>query len=119
MNISQLLFSAQGRISRSTFWLKFFLPYVAIIFVLAILDIMMKTFSEEIGLGLFSGAFILISLYSSIVVSIKRLHDRNKSGWWYLLALVPIVGSIWFLIECGILKGTTGDNKYGPDPLTK
>ena len=119
MNISQLLFSAKGRISRSTFWLRFTLPYIAIVIVLVVLDVMLNTFSEEIGLGLLSGIFILLSLYSSIVVSIKRLHDRNKSGWWYLLALVPIVGGIWFLIECGILKGTIGDNQYGPDSLAK
>ncbi len=119
MNITEFLFSAKGRISRSTFWLRFVLPYVLIVVVLVVLDMMLHTFSEEFGLGLLSGVFILASLYSSIVVSIKRLHDRNKSGWWYLLTLVPIVGGLWFLIEGGMLKGTTGDNKYGSDPLAK
>ncbi|TGR16409.1 DUF805 domain-containing protein, partial [Mesorhizobium sp. M8A.F.Ca.ET.197.01.1.1] len=47
----------------------------------------------------------------------KRWHDRNKSGWWTLIGLIPIIGGIWLLIELGILEGTRGANQYGPDPL--
>lgn len=120
MNITQLLFSAKGRIPRSVYWLKFTLPAVAIVIVLAVLDVfVLNTYNEEFGIGLLSGIFSLLILYPSIVVGIKRLHDRNKSGWWILFTLIPIIGSIWFLIEAGMLKGTAGDNKYGPDPLAK
>ena len=52
-----------------------------------------------------------------IFVSIKRWHDRNKSGWWVLFALVPIVGSIWVLVETGFPRGTTGSNNFGADPV--
>jgi uncharacterized membrane protein YhaH (DUF805 family) len=45
-------------------------------------------------------------------------HDRNKSGWWVLIAFVPVIGGLWYLIECGFLPGTTGANNYGADPLT-
>jgi uncharacterized membrane protein YhaH (DUF805 family) len=56
-------------------------------------------------------------LYSVFAVYAKRWHDRDKSGWWSLIILVPIIGGIWFLVECGILPGTPGANQYGPDPL--
>ena len=60
---------------------------------------------------------VLVFIYPGLAVYTKRWHDRNKSGWWSLIVLVPIVGSIWMLIELGILRGTDGDNRYGPDPL--
>ena len=47
----------------------------------------------------------------------KRWHDRDKSGWWALLNLIPVIGTLWILIECGFLRGTYGGNRFGPDPL--
>ncbi|MGB8447906.1 MAG: DUF805 domain-containing protein, partial [Pseudolabrys sp.] len=85
----------------------------------------------------FAIPFILIVI-SSVALAIKRLHDRNKSGWWllvfYLLPgvidnigmytavqlvfhLARIALSIWALVELGFLRGPSGSNKYGPDPL--
>jgi uncharacterized membrane protein YhaH (DUF805 family) len=52
-----------------------------------------------------SGVFALASLIPAILVDIKRWHDRDKSGWWMLIALVPIIGAIWFLIETRLLGG--------------
>jgi len=65
------------------------------------------------------GVGYLLGLWVSVATTVKRLHDRGKSGWWYLLMLVLsviIVGSIWMLVECGILEGQNGPNKYGSDP---
>ena len=59
----------------------------------------------------------VLAFWISLAVGVKRWHDRNKSGWWMLIILVPVIGSLWYLIECGFLKGTTGPNTYGPDPL--
>ena len=59
----------------------------------------------------------LALIYPAIVLYAKRWHDRGKSGWWTLIGLVPIIGGLWMLIELGFLKGTDGDNQYGPDPL--
>ena len=49
----------------------------------------------------------------SSFVHIKRFHDRDKSGWWVLIGLIPIIGAIWLLIELGFLKGTPGPNRFG------
>jgi uncharacterized membrane protein YhaH (DUF805 family) len=51
------------------------------------------------------------------VVNAKRLHDRDKSGWWVLITLISILGDLWLVVECGCLRGTVGENRYGPDPL--
>jgi uncharacterized membrane protein YhaH (DUF805 family) len=80
----------------------------------------------------------LAMIVSGCIVGIKRLHDRNKSGWWLLLfyllsGVLDVVGmtgklpllfelgsvaiSIWALVELGCLRGTAGTNEYGPDPL--
>lgn len=67
--------------------------------------------------------FYLAILIPSIAVAVRRLHDRNMSGWWYLgfivLSAIPFVGVVasiaMLVIFC--LKGTDGDNRFGPDPL--
>ena len=71
------------------------------------------TETQKIILGLLMFPLMLVG----IIVQIKRWHDRDKSGWWVLINLVPCIGPFWALIECGFLRGTPGPNKYGPDPL--
>jgi uncharacterized membrane protein YhaH (DUF805 family) len=61
--------------------------------------------------------FAVLATGISIAVAVKRYHDRNKSGWWVLIVFVPVIGGLWYLIECGFLRGTPGPNNYGPDPL--
>lgn len=63
------------------------------------------------------GILTLLMIWPSICLYAKRWHDRDKSGWWSLIIFVPIIGSIWFLVELGFLRGTEGPNRFGPDPL--
>jgi uncharacterized membrane protein YhaH (DUF805 family) len=51
------------------------------------------------------------------MLGIKRFHDRDKSGWWLLISLVPLIGPLWLLVELGFLQGSEGANRFGPDPL--
>lgn len=110
------LFTFDGRVSRSDFWLRWILPYWGIMIVLF-------GIASLLGLDGVGGVFMLlinlialVAIWPSLAVSIKRLHDRNKSGWWLLLLLIPVVGGLWYLIDVGILAGTPGDNQYGPAP---
>ena len=50
-----------------------------------------------------------------LACSIRRLHDSDRRGWWVFITLIPLVSSIWFLVLM-CLDGTTGSNRFGPDP---
>ncbi len=105
------LLSYEGRLNRQRFW-AFFLVYLAVIIGANILD-------GLIGGSLFGILAPLALLYPSICVSIKRWHDRDKSGWWILINLIPVIGTLWALIENGFLAGSAGSNRFGPDPLAE
>lgn len=152
-------FSFQGRIGRKTFWLGYVLPLFLAGIVATVLD-------SAMGFGMYAGMdaspmdrsaltpisslVSLLSIWPSLAGTIKRLHDRDRSGWWiggfYLVSaafgvvagtiaatqphdmagiIVVLMGggvlllgyAIWLLVELGFLRGTLGQNRYGPDPL--
>ncbi|MDH3645098.1 MAG: DUF805 domain-containing protein, partial [Gammaproteobacteria bacterium] len=57
--------------------------------------------------------------WSLFCLCAKRYHDREKSASWLLVLLLPVVGVVWVCAELGFRRGMTGDNRYGPDPLTE
>lgn len=107
-----LLFGFQGRINRAKFWAG-----IAVSWVIVIVAV---TLAVIIGGGfgwLIAGVIYVAVIWIGFAVSIKRWHDRGKSGWWILIGFVPIIGGLWALIETGFLEGDKGDNEYGSDPL--
>ena len=116
MSLFKLYFSVNGRISRYTLWLYFILPYIAFTFFAFKLDPRIGTLDSETGIGLFSAIVTILFIYPSIALFIKRFHDRGRSGWWFLILLIPLL-NIWFIIEAGFLRGTVGPNRYGEDPI--
>ena len=118
ISLRALLFSLNGRIGRSTYWLKFCLPFLVIYLALLYLDFEFGTLNRERPVGVFSGIFILLVSYPSIAVGVKRCHDRNRSGWFLLIGWLPIM-NLWLFIELGFLAGTVGPNRFGlPEPRT-
>jgi len=111
-----ILFSFEGRIPRRTYWGATLLMvlFVAVI-VAAVVAIGHGKLFEGMSLIILIPPYLLF-VYCGIAISVKRWHDRNKSGWWYLIGLVPYIGGIWVLVECGCLRGTEGPNNYGEDP---
>ena len=134
VDFRSLLFGFQGRINRAKYWIAT-VTYISVTIAL-------------VGLGFFFSFntifFIIAAIVftaltvSGIAVGLKRLHDRDMSGWWllvfYLLPAVldgigraigiPVIFSlagsavsIWALVVLGFLRGTSGANQYGPDPL--
>lgn len=67
------------------------------------------------ALILFFAIYVLASLVPTLAVSVRRLHDINKSGWWMLLCLIPMGGFVILILEC--IEGDPGNNQYGPNPL--
>ena len=112
--------SFEGRISRSTYWLKYIFPYVVITFVLAFVEAFggMK-YSDGSGaeFGYLTMIWFFINIWFSLAVGAKRCHDRDRSGWFQAIALIPLIGGIWLLVELGFLKGTAGANRFGSDPV--
>jgi uncharacterized membrane protein YhaH (DUF805 family) len=123
--MQSLLFSFQGRVNRAKYWLVHLATFVVFGVAFGIIcgSVLMSpdpaTALSSVGLvGIIVMAVIyILVLWIGLAIAAKRWHDRNKSAWWILIAFVPVVGAIWYLIECGFLKGTTGPNKFGPDPL--
>jgi uncharacterized membrane protein YhaH (DUF805 family) len=100
-------FNVNGRARRTEYWM-YFLVYFGVMVVAGILD-------SIIGLGLLGGLAALVHLIPSITVGVRRLHDIDRSGWWLLIALVPLVG--WIIaIYWAVKEGDTQDNQYGPNP---
>jgi uncharacterized membrane protein YhaH (DUF805 family) len=93
------------------------LPLIGLFIGAAIVDASLGTVDAADEVGLFSGLLCLVSFYPTLAVSVKRCHDRGRSAWFLLLWLLPLV-NIWVAIELGCLKGTTGPNVYGEDPLS-
>jgi uncharacterized membrane protein YhaH (DUF805 family) len=101
-----------GRAARSEYW------YWVLFAILV--DIATNLIDAGIGstghFGVVSIVAGLILLLPGIAVSARRLHDRDKSGWFLLLGLIPLVGPI-ILIVWFCMRGTIGPNRFGPDPL--
>ena len=105
-----------GRAQRSEYW-YFVLFYFLIAVGLAFIDGLTGMFNPAAGIGLLSGLLTLGLLIPSISVSVRRLHDTNRSGWWLLIAFVPLVGAIVLLVFC-VQDSSPGDNKFGANPKT-
>ena len=142
-SILNLWFGFSGRVNRAKYWLVslvntgLLLAALTMIFI----NVGMSSWSQA-GVGVIVLVVLfVVAIVSGIAVGIKRLHDRDKSGWWILLfyvvpsilssggsasgslgaqgvlGLASLALSIWGIVELGFLRGTQGPNQYGPDPL--
>lgn len=110
-----------GRARRTEFWM-FTLINVLISVVLGIVDSAIgTTIAYNNGVvsfttfGLLGGLYSLAVLIPSLAVTVRRLHDIDRSGWWILIGLIPLVGAIVLLVFA-CLEGTRGPNRHGMDP---
>jgi uncharacterized membrane protein YhaH (DUF805 family) len=111
-------FSFYGRTSRGGWWLINVVIVPVIIFVafgglIAIQGMDKKLGNLGVVVILVTGLVVFLLGISSIV---RRYHDLGKSGWWILIGLIPGIGWIWELIECGFISGDKGENRFGPAP---
>ncbi len=96
------------------YWM-FILFNIIITVVLALIDYLTGTFSPRAGVGLLGGLYALAVLIPSLVVTVRRLHDTDRTGWWILIGLIPVIGGIVLLIFM-LLDSQPGANRYGPNP---
>ena len=106
-----------GRARRREYWI--FILFNNFIFIaLSFLDIIIYNLSSETVIGMLSGAYLLAVILPSLAVTFRRLHDSGKSGWWVFINLVPMVGSLVFIIIL-FLDSQPGENQYGPSPKSE
>lgn len=125
--MTNLLFGFRGRITRAKFWLVAFGIFVVELILFAALGgnvaVLLNPQEALPAISPIGGIGILVLgvvvTWISLAVAVKRYHDRDKSGWWVLIIFVPVIGGLWYLIECGFLRGSEGHNNYGPDPLER
>jgi uncharacterized membrane protein YhaH (DUF805 family) len=119
-----------GRSRRKEYWMYVLFLIIAFV-VFGILDTMLglggsstsdlSTTGNRIGAsasfhgGVLTIVFWLATLVPSIAVSVRRLHDIDRSGWWVFISLIPLIGAI-ILLVFNVTEGTRGPNRFGPDP---
>jgi uncharacterized membrane protein YhaH (DUF805 family) len=103
-----------GRSRRKEYW-YFVLFTVIVSVVLSGIDLLLGTYSFSSNVGLLSGIYALAIIIPTLAVSVRRLHDIDRTGWWVLINLVPVIGSIVLLVFA-VLDGTPGGNRFGPNP---
>lgn len=106
-------FDFNGRARRKEYWMFVLINSIISIVSFYLDNILGTTFA--IGYGPIYIGYGLAVLIPSIAVAIRRLHDIGKSGWMYLLVILPIIGPIWLIILF-VREGELGDNKFGPNP---
>ncbi|MDF2153141.1 DUF805 domain-containing protein [Vibrio sp. CAU 1672] len=140
MSMKKLLLSFRGRVGRKTYWLWNIVYYILILGFGAGISKLFPAFSY-----ILLPVFLLVLLIPDLAITTKRWHDRDKSVYWLalnipliigrlytpmaspqaqepspmqlLIAAVSLICGIWILVECGLMKGTEGSNRYGPDPV--
>lgn len=106
----------EGRARRTEYWMFQLFNIIALI----VLEVVMGIFtaiSPKIGMlfGVLVVIYALGLIVPSLAVATRRLHDTGRSGWWQLIALVPLVGGI-ILFVFTVLDSQPGENIYGPNP---
>jgi uncharacterized membrane protein YhaH (DUF805 family) len=149
MDIANLLFSFEGRISRTQFWLGVAIVTAVELALLWVTGVSFSETSPDRWSRIVKGVIGLLTIYPTAAIAVKRLHDRNQPGAyvWLLVAISFVAAAmdffgvtddpanagllIWifsaavlviaiaFLIELGFRRGTPGDNRFGPDPLAR
>ncbi len=109
----------EGRARRKEYWM-FQLTTIIIVVVFVFLTSMVTSAFGDDSLFFYFliilfGVYVLLILIPSLAVSVRRLHDTNRSGWFYLISFIPYIGGLISLMFY-VSEGTTGKNRYGHDP---
>ena len=104
----------EGRAGRKEYWF-FVLFNILISMALGYVDWLTGNINPETGLGILSGIYALGVMIPGMAVSVRRLHDTNRSGWWLLITFVPVIGALVFLYFM-VLDSNPEINEFGPSP---
>lgn len=117
LEVLRKYFVFSGRASRREYWL-FTVFYLLTIMLAVIVDFALGTFDAQLGFGRLSWAYFVLTLPPVLGLSVRRLHDIGRSGWWVLIGAIPGVGDL-ILLVLALFDSQPGDNTYGPNPKTQ
>ncbi|MCJ8055144.1 DUF805 domain-containing protein [Shinella curvata] len=114
IDFKYLFLSYEGRIGRRDFWIS--------VAVMLAVGVVMSIVSSILGAIYAPLAYIvsvvsLATIYPACAAYAKRWHDRGKSGWWTLVALVPLAGILYMIWELGIQPSIEQSNAWGEKPV--
>jgi uncharacterized membrane protein YhaH (DUF805 family) len=111
-------FSFEGRMRRSRWWLTQLAlllgPGVAFFAAVYVTSTLERTLALQAIIGVGAAAVFGFIVWVNLAASIRRFHDQNLSGWFYLLNLIPFIGQFIVLALLGFRAGTAGANRFGP-----
>ncbi|QAY75883.1 DUF805 domain-containing protein [Sphingosinicella sp. BN140058] len=104
-----------GRSRRKEYW-SFVLLYVVCLVAAIIVEGVLGMSGAVGGVyGPLSALLILVFFVPALAVSVRRLHDTDRSGWWVLISIIPLIGGLVLLVFT-VMEGTRGPNRFGADP---
>jgi len=119
MNIINTLLSPNGRLSRLGLWgwaLSLTLLCLSLWWLRDVYGAAIDLPAPDRGLDPLWLVLALPLAWIGLCLLVKRWHDRGRSGWWLMVALIPVAGQLWTLVECGFLPGQRRGNRFGPSP---
>lgn len=103
-----------GRARRKEYWFFVLFNFIVAV-ILGLIDGLTGSYIPELGVGILGGIYLLAMFVPSISVTVRRLHDIDKSGWWLLIAFVPLLGLIVLLVFM-FMGSQSDDNRFGANP---
>lgn len=110
--------SFEGRAPRAEYWYWTLFTLLVWLVVRLVAEAIDAANGTVVGRLVSEVLLFLVLFVPGVAVAVRRLHDRDKSGWWYLLIFIPVVGAIILLVWFCI-RGMRGRNRFGPDPLAE
>ena len=104
-------FSVSGRLSRGGFWLGALVVWLALYVAWAVVGMS----SSAVLVWIING----IALLALVLLCVRRMHDRNHSGWRLLVVVIPVLGAMYLAWQLALRRGVPQDNRWGPDPLVR
>ncbi len=108
IDFQKLFFEFEGRATRKEYWVG----VIALVITGILIGVIGKIIFSDFFEAMFLTILQLVILVPSFLIQVKRWHDRNKSAWWCLINLVPVIGSLWAFIELGFLASVDEGNHY-------
>ena len=121
MNWKNLLFSFEGRVGRGPYWMFFVVMLVVFGGLMALSMVAMMNAEDPSSAGGMASlpmmVAMLLFIWPALAIQAKRWHDVDKSAWWILIGLFPVVGGLIALVFNGFIAGTPGANRFDPAPV--